>query len=632
MLNHQDYVEKMSKILGDNSKFELIGPVSSNDGTSTIEGRLKRKLSKFLDEKSLSRTDYDRLRPTGPQRPRLYGLPKTHKPGIPLRPILSMVGSSQHQVAQFLAELLQPVNLKFSKHCVQDSFSFVDILRTSNIEVSNCFICSFDIKSLFTNVPLTEVIDICVSEAYGATDQLVDMPVHVFKELLIFATKDVEFSFNDSMYRQIDGVAMGSPLGPLLANVFVGSLEEKLFDQHDGPLLYKRYVDDVFAIFTCKNQCYDFLKRINHLHASIQFTCEEEINNKIAFLDVQIEKDLKNNKFLTSVFRKNTFTGSYVKWESFCTKRRKVNLVSTLTHRAILLCSSTKLDAELDNIRSILGDNGYPLNLVNSIIDSKLKSSSQTQLGPAKCPVSLHLPFIGNPSHRFEKQISSAVSACFGAVTLRTVFHSKPLLPTNRKDPLPTMKRSKIVYQYTCRCDQRYVGRTGQRLETRVEQHLRKVESVRENQSTTRTKNCDPPNESSAETSQPLLKISQQPATSCRRSARLAKKQAATPAQPVARITRQPATSCRRSARLAKKQAMTPTTITSQPDCEQSSAIAKHLIENPLCAKFYHPGQFKIIATARTDFHLSVLEAVYIQSLKPVLCRQKSFVYDCLLF
>ena len=90
-------------------------------------------------------------------------------------------------------------------------------------------------------------------------------------------------------------------------------------------------------------------------------------------------------------------------------------------------------------------------------------------------------------------------------------------------------------------------------------------------------------------------------------------------------------TSCRRSARLAK-QAKKPPIATSQSDNEHSSAIAKHLIESPLCAKFYDPGQFSIIASARTDFHLKVLEAVFIQSFKPVLCRQKTFVYECLLF
>ena len=381
---------------------------------------------------------------------------------------------------------------------------------------------------------------------------------------------------------------MGSPLGPLLANVFVGSLEERLFNQPNAPLLYKRYVDDVFAIFYRKDQCYDFLQRLNMLHTSIQFTCEEEINNKIAFLDVQIEKDLDSRSFVTSVFRKGTFTGQYVKWESFCSKRRKVNLISTLTHRAVLLCSPNKLDAELNNIKKILGDNGYPSSLVNSIIDSKLKSVVKQRIGPRKCPVTLHLPYIGNPSYRFEKQVSRAVSACFGAVALRTIFHSKSLLPTNRKDPLPTMMKSKIVYQYTCRCDQRYVGRTGQRLKTRIEQHIPRY----------------------------------------LRQAAIISDDKLTPSSEAVKSDSSNTTASGRLPRRAKQTSVQ----LQQKDDDVASSIAKHLIENPLCAQVYHPNQFKIVTFARTDFHLKVLESVYIQSLKPALCRQKTFVYECLLF
>ena len=68
-------------------------------------------------------------------------------------------------------------------------------------------------------------------------------------ELLLSATSDVEFSFNDVMYRQVDGVAMGSPLGPILANIFVGFNEMKLFNKVNRPLMYYRYVDDTFAVF-----------------------------------------------------------------------------------------------------------------------------------------------------------------------------------------------------------------------------------------------------------------------------------------------------------------------------------------------------------------------------------------------
>ena len=75
------------------------------------------------------------------------------------------------------------------------------------------------------------------------------IPKDVFVELMKSATSSVEFSFNYTMYKQTDGVAMGSPLGPALANIFVGYYEEKLFSQTQKPPTYFRYVDDTFAIF-----------------------------------------------------------------------------------------------------------------------------------------------------------------------------------------------------------------------------------------------------------------------------------------------------------------------------------------------------------------------------------------------
>ena len=82
------------------------------------------------------------------------------------------------------------------------------------------------------------------------------------------ATKSVEFSFNNVMYRQIDGVAMGSPLGPALANMFVGYYESLLFKRVKKPPMYYRYVDDTFGIFDSENDGDKFFHQSNSLHLS----------------------------------------------------------------------------------------------------------------------------------------------------------------------------------------------------------------------------------------------------------------------------------------------------------------------------------------------------------------------------
>ena len=118
ILNKSDYVTKMGNILNVALKFECLGPAATADRTATIKTKLQNRLRELLNSEQLPKQVYDEVRPTGSQRPRMYGLPKTHKEGTPLRPILSMVGSSHHELAKWLASILQPVLEQFSTNCI----------------------------------------------------------------------------------------------------------------------------------------------------------------------------------------------------------------------------------------------------------------------------------------------------------------------------------------------------------------------------------------------------------------------------------------------------------------------------------------------------------------------------------
>jgi len=104
------------------------------------------------------------------------------------------------------------------------------------------------------------------------------------------ATSSVEFSFNNNMYRQIDGVAMASPLGPALANIFVRHPEEKLFNFVSRPLEYFWYVDDTFTVFNNEDDCNAFLSHLNSLHPPLRSHHEKEFNHSLPFLDVLVER------------------------------------------------------------------------------------------------------------------------------------------------------------------------------------------------------------------------------------------------------------------------------------------------------------------------------------------------------
>ena len=360
------------------------------------------------------------------------------------------------------------------------------------------------------------------------------------------------------MFRQTDGVAMGSPLGPILANIFVGHHEILMAELGNMPMVYTRYVDDTFALFETKQQSVDFFQRLQQMHPALQFTCEPESGNKLPFLDVLIERT-DDLQFETSVFRKKTFNGDYMSWNSFCPQQRKTSIISCLIQRAFNICSPSKLDAEITKITTMFKDLGYPIDVVRRTVKTSLPSADNApKFGPKKDPVYMRLPYIGPVSGRFKQQLSDAVQNCYGAVKLRTIFSTTSLLSCRLKDRTPTPDSSNVVYQFTCCCDSKYVGRTSQRLGQRINQHVPK-----------------------------------------------AVRKALTQSDNTSRKT------------LLKK---------------STSAIAQHLLENPKCGELFDMKQFTIIKRARTDFHLKVLESVYIQTLSPILCRRKEYVYNTILF
>ena len=150
------------------------------------------------------------------------------------------------------------------------------------------------------------------------------------------ATSTIEFSFDDVMYLQFYVVAVSSPLGPALANIFVGCYEGKLFKRLSKPC---QYVHDTFTVFQNKEECNEFLARMNSLHPFLRFTFEKENNRFLALRDVAVKKS--DSQSITSTYRKPIFTGEYIVWNYFYPKKRKIRIISTFIRRALAICSSS---------------------------------------------------------------------------------------------------------------------------------------------------------------------------------------------------------------------------------------------------------------------------------------------------
>ena len=97
--------------------------------------------------------------------------------------------------------LLELVLTLYSSNCIQDSFTFADIIKTSNLDPSYIFLCYFDISTLFTNVSLEETIQICADALYSSEYLPAPFPQQIFVELMKMVTPYAEFSFDDIMHR-----------------------------------------------------------------------------------------------------------------------------------------------------------------------------------------------------------------------------------------------------------------------------------------------------------------------------------------------------------------------------------------------------------------------------------------------
>ena len=201
-----------------------------------------------------------------------------------------------------------------------------------------------------------------------------------FKKLLDLCVNDNHFIFNKEHYMQYEGFSMGSPLSAPMANLFLCHYEGKWLDDCPAsfkPLLYKRYVDDTFLVFKKKEHIDEFCNYLNVKHPNIHFTKEYEHENKLSFLDMNVNKIERGETtiFNFNIFRKTTFTGLGMNYHSYTFYNFKINNIKTLIFRAYKLCSTwLDINDEVQFLLEYFKKNGYPKKIVFGVINRFLNS------------------------------------------------------------------------------------------------------------------------------------------------------------------------------------------------------------------------------------------------------------------
>mgnify|MGYP001383784143 CR=1 FL=1 len=298
--------------------------------------------------------------------------------------------------------------------------------------------------------------------------------------MLNIATKGSVFYFSGRYYRQVDGVAMGSPLGPALANIFLCHHEINWLRRCPSsftPILYKRYVDDIFVLMDSKKSLMCFFRYMNSKHPNISFTYETEENDKLPFLDILVCRS--NGQLVTSIFRKSTFSGVYLHFCSFMPIEYKFGLINTLLHRCYTLVSSYEMfHLEVVKLKDIIKNNGYPVKIFDKCVQKFLMKIFECKPPihtVKRKEISLFLPYLGKISLVLRSNLVKIVSKSFPSYKLNVIFKSANRLGSyfNFKDKIPKSLISGVVYKYLCnRCNSVYIGKTKRYWEKRLEEHL----------------------------------------------------------------------------------------------------------------------------------------------------------------
>ena len=257
-------------------------------------------LKELRDAGSIELSLYRKLKPRGSQPARLYGLAKVHKTVIPARPVLSMPGSCYFKVAEQVAEWLSVVD-----ECkINSSTEKISAMLKSVTLEDDEELVSFDIVSLYTNVPVIEAIQVCADLLYSGRYETPPVDKETFIKLTKIASCDVLMLTHDGFYKQTDGLAMGSPPAPHLANGWLSQFDDQI--KRDAKV-FSRYMDDTIRD-TKRDRKQTKLAELNNLHPSLKFTMEEEDDSgELAMLDVKVIND--HGQLHSTWYNKPTDTG-----------------------------------------------------------------------------------------------------------------------------------------------------------------------------------------------------------------------------------------------------------------------------------------------------------------------------------
>ena len=418
VMNTHDYIAEGLRQLSNTDHYIEC----ASDPTESFSQDISDTLVKIYNANDIEKDTFNYLLPHDPRTARFYLLPKIHKPNNPGRPIVSGNGSPTERISEFVDSFLKPLVCRIPSF-IKDTKDFLHKLDEVKHQIpDSAILVTFDVSSLYTNIPHHEGMSACVS-ALNASNQSRPSVSHI-KELMSHILMKNNFTFSDRHFLQVQGTAMGTKMAPSYANLFMSQLEDRLLSSAPNrPLVWWRFIDDIFSIWCGDQDSLDeFIDHINSFHPTIKFTTEQSLTS-VNFLDVTITKS--PNGLVTDVYSKPTDTHQYLLSNSCHPSHCKKAIAYSQALRIRRICSTDTLyKRRSSELRKHLVSRGHSERRVQLAINRALNVPRHTLLtntGAKKAPTN--------------------------RVALVTTFHPKlPKLPSILNNNMPILHSSSRLH------------------------------------------------------------------------------------------------------------------------------------------------------------------------------------------
>ena len=397
-----------------------------------------------------------------------------------MRPIVDYTSTIGNSTSRWLADILGALVGKTIHH-VQNSKNLAEELEKVVIDEAD-ILNSHDVVSLFTNTPIDQVLDIVkdrlekedILKEYNK-EQGFNLESEDVVQLLQFILTTTYFTFRGKIFRQLFGTAMGSPVSPIAANIFM----EALAPMDCMPKLWLRYVDDIMEIVNkdCVEKLTDHINKVDK-SGSIKFTYEKESEGKLPLIDTLIVKK-EDGSVKLLVYRKPTHTDQYLNYESHHPLHHKLGVIRTLYDRKnnIVTEEADKREEE-KKVQKALETCGYPKwtfeKVTNQMKQTKSKKATKNKDETNKYKAMVVLPYVNGVTEKVSRVLKSynVAAASKPHTTLRNLL----VHPKDKRDDHNT---TDALYSLPCmNCNLEYIGETGRKFGTRLNEHKTEVDKV----------------------------------------------------------------------------------------------------------------------------------------------------------